>query len=488
MNAALVALALALAQQPEPRPVDRPGTSLDRPAPAPEPAAEPPQAAPALAVPAEAPPSLAERSRRYQIERIELHGLAHTQAAAVLRHVFVVEGDVFDPERVKLSRLRLLQLGWFSRVDTRVEKGSTRGLVVVVFTLVERNTIVVTDLVIGSTPAQRVYGGLGLLQQNFLGRGLGLGGAFVYGGAPVGRPQDPDRLALRASFFAPDLAVAGQRLVVGTTVWFLRGQEFACGDPDCASYTGNLGQAPRLVYQRAGGEMSFGFRSGAFDRFIFTYHFDRVDGRDIPGGVPGLEPGGAPPLLPGWSTVSALAITYEVDTRDDFFFPTEGMRALASITFGSALLGSDYEYTRYFLQLESPFALLGWPLRFQAALGAAQGGAPFFERFYAADFSYFAIGPALGRALELNFSTDPRYDAFLAAAGLEYAVPLFGGSGFFKRGYLALGLRGVYSTETLGGPATHLSRSPVSADVALRLDTPVGAFNLSVGYFLDIVL
>jgi len=484
MTPALVALALALAQAPEVRPAERPAAQAERP----EPAAEPAQASPTLPLPAEPPPSLAERSRRYQIERIELRGLAHTQAEAVLRHVLVAEGDLFDPERVKLSRLRLLQLGWFSRVDTRIEKGSTRGLVVVVFTLEERNTIVVTDLVIGSTPAQRVYGGLGLLQQNFLGRGLGLGGAFVYGGAPVGRPQDPDRLALRGSFFAPDLRVAGQRMVLGTTAWFLRGQEFACGDPDCASYSGHLGEAPRLVYQRAGGELSVGFRSGSFERLLFTYHFDRVNGRDIPGGVPGLEAGGAPPLLPGWSTVSNLAISYEVDTRDDFFFPTEGMRALAQVTFGSALLGGDYEYSRYYLQLESPFALLGRPLRFQAALGAAQGGAPFFERFYAADFSYFAIGPALGRALELNFSTDPRYDAFLAAAGLEYGIPLFGGSGFFKRGYVALGLRGVYSTEILGGTATHLSRSPISADVALRLDTPVGAFNLSVGYFLDIVL
>jgi outer membrane protein assembly factor BamA len=177
-----------------------------------------------------------------------------------------------------------------------------------------------------------------------------------------------------------------------------------------------------------------------------------------------------------------------MDTRDDFFLPREGLRGLFQVTFGSRLLGGDYEYSRYLLQLESAFALLRLPLRLQVAVGAAQGNAPFFDRFYPADFSYFALGPALGRALELNFSTDSRYDAFLAMGGLEYAVPLWATRDFFRRGYLALGVRGVYSTATLGGSRTTFSRSPVSADVALRFDTPVGVFNLSAGYLLDIFL
>ena len=194
-----------------------------------------------------------------------------------------------------------------------------------------------------------------------------------------------------------------------------------------------------------------------------------------------------PPIVIGPSHVSALTGTYELDTRDDFFFPREGMRSLFQVTFGSRLLGGDYEYSRYLLQLETAFSFLQ-RFRVQAAVGAAQGSAPFFDRFYAADFSYFALGPALGRALELNFSTDSRYDAFLAMGGIEYGLPLWAGRGFFKRGYLAIGARAVQSTATLGGARTRVSRSPLSADVALRFDTPVGVFNLSAGYLLDNVL
>jgi outer membrane protein assembly factor BamA len=435
----------------------------------------------------EAPETALEAPRRYQIERIVFQGLSHAREAEVRRHVLVAEGDLLDEERVLLSRLRLLQLGWFSRVETRVERGSERGLVVLVFAVTERNTLIVTDLVLGSTGPQPIYGGLGLSQQNFLGRGLGLSGAFVYGGAPAGRPQDPARFALRGSLFAPDFAAtSGSRgLVLGLTGFVVRGEEFACNDPECSAFSSNYGAAPRLRYQRASVEGTFGFRPGAFERLLASYRYERVRAFEP---APSVAAGAAPPLLPGQSRVSAISGTYEIDTRDDFFLPTEGVRGLGQVTFASRLIGSDYEYTRYLLQLDTGFMLFRLPLRFQGALGVAQGAAPFFDRFYGADFSYFAIGPALARSLELNFSTDSRYDVFVAMGGFEYAIPLWHRDRFFRRGYLALGVRGVYSEATLGGSRTPFSRTPFSADVALRLDTPVGVFNASLGYAIDNLL
>jgi outer membrane protein insertion porin family len=422
-------------------------------------------------------------TRHYQIQAIHVSGLRHVREQEVRRHLLVSEGELLDEERVLLSRLRLLQLGWFSRVETRVERGSERGLVVLVVDVTERNTILVTDLILGSTGPQPLYGGFGLSQQNFLGRGFGLSGAFVYGGSPSGRPDDPDRLALRASFFAPDLAVPGLRrgLVVGATARLVRGEEFACADPDCDGFA--YGDAPVIRTRRVGGEVTLGVRPGPFERLHATFRLERVSAE--PSGRPILPDVTAPAVSLGDSTLSALTGAYELDTREDFFFPREGLRGTAEVSFGSRLLGGDYEYSRYLLGLETAFSLLHRPLRFQAALGAVQGNAPFFERFYAADWSYFAIGPALARALELNFSTDSRYDAFLAMAGLEYGIPLWTSSAFFRRGYLALGVRGVYSTATLGGGRTDFSRAPVSGEAALRLDTPVGVFNVSAGYAVD---
>jgi outer membrane protein assembly factor BamA len=483
--AAALALALVQADVPQQTPAAPPAADA---APAPAPAGEPGYVE---VEPDPAPPRIADpvlRSRHYQIERITFVGLKRTREAEVRRHVLLAEGETLVQERVLLSRLRLLQLGWFSRVEARVERGSARGLVVLVFDVAERNTLLVTDLILGSTGPQPIYGGLGLSQQNFLGRGFGLSGAFVYGGAPRGRADDPDRLAARVSFFAPDVRMpGGARLVLGAGALFLQGEELACRDPDCEAYDDDFGAAPRVRYERAGGEVSVGVRPGPFERLVGTYRAERLSARPL--GELGA-PGGreAPSILPGVSLLSALTGTYEIDTRDDFFLPREGFRGLGQITFGSRALGGDYEYSRYLVQVETSFAVARLPLRLQGTLGAAQGGAPFFERFYPADFSYFAIGPALGRALELNFSTDSRYDAFVAMAGAEYAVPLWSRGGFLRRGYLALGVRGVCSTARLGGTRTPYSRTPASADAALRLDTPVGVFNLSLGYAVDNLL
>jgi outer membrane protein assembly factor BamA len=445
---------------------------------------------PVPAVGSGAPPLLTDptpQTRRYQIEAIRFQGLERTRESEVRRHLLVAEGELLDEERVLLSRLRLLQLGWFSRVETRVERGSERGLVVLVVDVTERNTLIFTDLIIGGTPPAGVYGGAGLSQQNFLGRGFGLSGAFVYGGPPRGHPEEPNRYAARLSFFAPDVPAPGFKngLVLGATAFVAHGDEFACDDPECKAFKSDYAAAPRVRYRRLMGEGTIGVRPGAFERLLAAYRYEAVDAEEL--GAPATLPGMAPPILLGRSTVSAITGSYELDTRDDFFFPREGMRGLAQVTFGSRLIGSDYEYSRYLLQLETGFSLLGH-LRFQGSLGVAQGSAPFFDRFYGADFSYFAIGPAVGRALELNFSTDSRYDAFLVAGGVEYGIPLWGGSGFFRRGYVALGARAVYSTGTLGGSRTPFSSTPLSADVALRFDTPVGVFNLSAAYLLDIFL
>lgn len=437
--------------------------------------------------PVEAPAartSFAKPGRHYVVERVVLNGLSHTSEREVRRRIYVEEGDILDEEDVLLSRLRLLQLGWFARVETRVERGTERGKVLLVFDLTERNTLLVSDLVFGSTAPQPFYAGLGLSQQNFLGRGLGLSGAFAYGGSPHGRPDDPARFALRGAFFAPDLEISGlPPVVLGLSGLWLRGEELACDTAECDAYDDDFGDAPRTRYRRAGGELTVGFRSGPFERLLAGYRVESVRSEELRG-TRGGE-GARPYVLPGRSLLSALTGSWELDTRDDFFFPTEGQRATVHLTFASELFGGDYEYSRYVLQVETAYALFGLPLRAQAFVGAVQGDAPFFDRFYAADHSYFAVGPALGRALELNFSTDSRYDAFLATLGLEYAIPLWWKGEFFQRGHLALGARGLFSSDELGGGRTPVSDLPFSLDVALRFDTPVGTFNASVGYALD---
>jgi outer membrane protein insertion porin family len=443
----------------------------------------------APAAPDPGPPGTeAAGTRRYVIERIDLLGLQRTRPNEVRRHLTVSAGTVLDDQAVLLSRLRLLQLGWFSSVETRVERGTERGLVALIFQFTERNTLIVSDLVVGSTGPQPIYGGFGLSEGNFLGRGLGLSGAFVYGGAPAEQPLAPSRFALRGAFFDPDLALFELPLVAGVSAILLRGEELTCSDPDCTAYQGHYGGAPRLRYRRLGGEAHLGLRPGPFERLVAGYRLERISAEQLPGD--GRDVGGvAPSLRTGTSLLSALTASYDRDTRNDLFLATDGTRLLVSIVVGSQALGGDYEYGRYLVQLESNHGLPNrHALKLMGAAGAVQGDAPFFERFYAADFAYFSLGPALGRALELNFSSDSRYDAYLAMLGAEYAIPLWTSASFLRRGYVALGARWLYTAARANASRTRASRTPFSGDLSLRLDTPVGSFNVSTGYALDIFL
>ncbi|HYG68354.1 MAG TPA: POTRA domain-containing protein, partial [Anaeromyxobacteraceae bacterium] len=267
-------------------------------------------ALPACAIAQAAGAPLAEEElpaakRHYVVERVVLNGLSHASEAEVRRRILVTGGDLLDEDDVLLSRLRLLQLGWFARVETRVERGSDRGKVILVFDLTERNTLLVSDLVFGSTDPQPFYAGLGLTQQNFLGRGLGLSGAFAYGGTPGGRPEDPARFALRGAFFAPDLEIPGlPPIVVGLSGLWLRGEELACDTPECDAYDDAFGDAPRTRYERAGGELIVGFRPGPFERLLAGYRAEAIQSEELAGARGGAGP--RPYLVPGDSLLSAV--------------------------------------------------------------------------------------------------------------------------------------------------------------------------------------
>jgi hypothetical protein len=465
--AALVALALAVA----------PGGVVAQVGAAPEPGVD------------AAPPDegAAPLTRRWVVERIEFEGLGKTHASEARKHLLIKEGDLLDDQAVLLSRLRLVQLGWFRRVDTRVTRGSARGLVVLVFSVEERNTLLVSDLWFGTTAPQPFYGGLGLAEHNWLGRGLGLTGAFVYGGTPPEQPLAPSRVSLRGGFAAPDLSFLGGAHL-GLAAVYIHGEEFTCREPDCAPFSQLFSQAPKLRYTRGGGALEVGTRTTPFARVLTGLRFERLSATPFAGLAVELDQGGgpAPYLKPGHSTLAALTLGYLRDTRDDPFFPRSGTRLDGSLVFGSRILGGDYDYSRYLLQLEADLSpVRNHGLKLQAALGAVQGEAPFFERFYAADWAYISLGPALGRALELNFSTDSRYDRYLVMGGAEWGVPLWTGGAAFHRGYLAVGARALWTSADAGAGRTHASRTPLSADLALRFDTPFGAFNLSLAYLLD---
>lgn len=121
-----------------------------------------------------------------------------------------------------------------------------------------------------------------------------------------------------------------------------------------------------------------------------------------------LPPGFELPRLP--LRINTLAPALEYDTRDDQFYPTQGVLAKAQASVGREALGSDLDYERYSIELNHYHSLSSAAiLASRVAIDYAAGDAPFF------------VYPAFGSRADLRgYQTGTYRDRFLFAMQTEY--------------------------------------------------------------------
>ncbi|MCX7958088.1 MAG: hypothetical protein N3B13_03495, partial [Deltaproteobacteria bacterium] len=115
------------------------------------------------------------------IERIIVKGNNKTDTSIVKQHILLKEKEPLDEEKVEFARLKLLSTGFFSDVFIRVEKGSKKGMVNLIFEVKERGTLFIDEIHLGLSSVNAYWGGLSLTDSNFLGRGYRLSAGAVYG-------------------------------------------------------------------------------------------------------------------------------------------------------------------------------------------------------------------------------------------------------------------------------------------------------------------
>jgi outer membrane protein assembly factor BamA len=408
------------------------------------------------------------------VEAIDIRGNRRTQSGVIRRRLVLREGDLVDDDKILASRLRLLGTGFFKQVEFRLERGSRRGRVVLVVMVEERNTLVVDQVYLGTSQVSPVFGGFGIADTNFLGQGVTVGGTFAAG---------DERQALELRTFLPSLADTSLQL--SSSVILSRGAELL--DPDQPD-------GVQLRYQRVGGTLGLGLGVGPAQRVSLIYRLELVNADRLPNLDPALLRQ-APSIQFDDSVLSTLTLAYERDTRDDPFVPLSGLRAVLSIEVGTSLIGSNYEFSKYYGELQhafEPFA--GHSLVLRTSGGLIQGQTPFFNQFFIADHTYFRFGrDSLPRAVQLNFSEDNDYDDLLLTGGAEYALPVFSSTGFVYRLYLFAGLEAAASASLDEIQEDPRGRSaggfvPVSFDVGLKMDTLIGTFTLSSAYILELFL
>ena len=447
---------------------------------------------------------------RYELENIEIRGNERTSERVILRYVKFRPGDVVDVDdpELELMRYRLLGTGFFQHVNLSLRKGAERGEVVLVIDVVERNTIVVSDLWMGlSADADTegnarplsAYAGAYVAETNLAGTGITLGGGMGFA---------QDQLALRTRFFDPSFL--GTHWMTSATLLYNDAREFygnrdvLYDDPSNA--IAKVQDYAVVRYTRFGGTLGVGRDLSIPFQAWVDYRLERIDatlplaashrrGLD----VEPIEFG----LNRGLSVLSTLRTTIQYDTRDNPILPTRGSHSTVAAEVSLTPFGSDYPFQKYTVNASKWFEL-PWKHVVRAGFfgGAIVGRAPIYERFYVGDFT--DLLPS--RMLDLNTDRRPppnflgtdiveiRYGTYAAKVLGEYRIPLYRGSSSVYGVDLfgATGMYGVASERDLTDPPrgySGLARVPVDLtfNLGLQIDTNAGGFTFAFSNVLGFI-
>ncbi|HEY0712455.1 MAG TPA: BamA/TamA family outer membrane protein, partial [Polyangia bacterium] len=438
-----------------------PSVAAQEPSPADEAAAEaaPPPAPEPIAAPASE--TRFGHQRKYRVAGIEVEGNRRTDTSLILGELGLAPGDVLTPDdpRVPLAELRLRSLGHFVSVQLRLERfPGQRGDVMLIVNVVERGTLVLNALHLGSSEATDFWGGLDVSETNLLGRGIVVGAGALASTTPdVAGGEWGRAFNLRAA------APARKRgLLLAGSFLYNRGSEFVQvrgreADADPARW-----QA--LNVRRIGATVSVGRDLTRSARLFFEGRVESIHARLPAVRTRDLGEGGFVPvhfdIREGSSRLGSLTATLDLDTRSDPVMPARGRRWVLSLEAGLPVFGSTYSYAKGVAQGAIYFPSAGGHVvAVHGFAGAILGAAPYFTRFFVGDLN-FLLPP---RALGLNFSTRPsrdfldtsvserRYEQFAGRALVEYAIPLWRSGGFAYRGdiFAAFGIFGLADLEDL---------------------------------------
>jgi outer membrane protein insertion porin family len=118
---------------------------------------------------------------RVFIERIDISGNVRTLDKVIRREFRLVEGDAFNTARLRRTRQRIQNLGYFSRVDIRTVPSDSPDKTVIEVDVQEQATGELT-FGIGFSTAEGPLADVGLRERNLLGRGQDLRLNFTLSG------------------------------------------------------------------------------------------------------------------------------------------------------------------------------------------------------------------------------------------------------------------------------------------------------------------
>jgi outer membrane protein insertion porin family len=393
------------------------------------------------------------------VERINIAGNVRSQDKILRREFQMSEGDIFTLRKLQRSRQRLVNLGYFEKVEVTTAPGSDKTRILVNVDVTERPTGVFS-IGGGYSSQDSILGTIDLSQNNFLGRGWQVS-VRLRGGANT------------------------QQGVISFTEPWLFDRPLAAG----FDLFNTRRQFTEYHYDTLGAGVRLSHPFEEYWRWNLGYRLSRDKISNVETALDtALE------AERGVRVTSLVTAAVSRDSRDSVQTPSRG--GTISVLTDVAGLGGDSRYsktmasTTYFHPIWLDHILSG---RLEAGYGFGFGDQdlPLFERFYLGgansirSFKTRQISPRDNAGIRIGGTTE-------VLGNVEYIVPL----PFNVRAAVFFDVGNVYGYKTkfdltdlrtaVGGGLRWLSPfGPIRVDYGLNLDPregeKPGAFNFSVG-------
>ena len=114
-----------------------------------------------------------EESRRIYVERIDIEGNVRTLDEVVRREFELIEGDAFNSSKLRRSRRRIQNLGFFSKSSIKTGRGSDPDKTLIKVSVEERSTGEIS-FGVGFSSLDGPLANIGVRERNLLGKGQDL--------------------------------------------------------------------------------------------------------------------------------------------------------------------------------------------------------------------------------------------------------------------------------------------------------------------------
>ncbi|NQU73454.1 MAG: outer membrane protein assembly factor BamA [Candidatus Omnitrophica bacterium] len=392
------------------------------------------------------------------IDKIKVRGNTKTKDVVIRRELRAYPGEKFDGDRLRRSKERLYNLGYFEEVTLDTNPGTAPNKQDLIVTVKETKT---GEFSFGGgfSSVERMIGFVSVTQKNF------------------------DLLNF------PSFTGDGQKLrLVGEFGTIRENYELGWTEPwifdfpllfGFDAYQRTRSRREGLGYgyeeQRTGGDIRFGKEFTEYLSADLMYTMEDVKIEDV-----SSDASAALKAEEGKNQLNKLLLHLAQDKRNNIFNPTMGYLISNSIEGAGGVLGGDKDFTKYVLGASFYFThFKNFVLELKGKLGIADAfddttEVPIYERFYAGGsntvrgYRERRIGPKDAT------SNDPIGGEGLFIGNIEYTFPLYEK---VIKGAIFCDIGNVWEQwEDVGTDGLK-----TSAGVGVRVKTPIGPVRLDFG-------